>query len=227
MNKIIIAIDGYSACGKSTTAKYVAHRLGYTYIDSGAMYRAVSLFLLQMKIPFQEDGDHIQNALQNIYIEQKLKQEEMGIDTYLNGEKVEDQLRTQAISQVVSQVSTLASVREEMVSQQRRMGEEKGVVMDGRDIGTVVFPFAELKLFMIADLRIRAMRRKKEYEEKGVEASLEEIEKNLRERDYIDSHRKISPLKQAPDARVIDTSYITIERQVDLVCELAQEILTS
>ena len=191
------------------------------------MYRAVSLFLLQMKIPFQEDGDHIQNALQNIYIEQKLKQEEMGIDTYLNGEKVEEQLRTQAISQVVSQVSTLASVREEMVSQQRRMGEEKGVVMDGRDIGTVVFPFAELKLFMIADLRIRAMRRKKEYEEKGIEASLEEIEKNLRERDYIDSHRKISPLKQAPDARVIDTSYITIERQVDLVCELAQEILTS
>ena len=205
----------------------MAQQLGYTYIDSGAMYRAVSFYLLENQIPFDEDGPHIQNALQNIYIELKHKPSGLGIETYLNGKRIEEKLRTQTISNVVSQVSTLPSVRQEMVNQQQRMGKNKGVVMDGRDIGTVVFPDAELKFFMIADLRIRAMRRQKEYEEKGLTVSIEEIEKNLEERDYIDSHRAIGPLKQASDARVIDTSYITIDKQVDLVCELAKEIIAS
>ena len=205
----------------------MARRLGYTYIDSGAMYRAVSFYLLENQIPFEEDGPHIRIALQNIYIELKHKPTGLGIDTHLNGRQIEEKLRTQTISKVVSQVSTLPSVRQEMVKQQQRMGENKGVVMDGRDIGTIVFPDAELKLFMIADLRIRAMRRQQEYKEKGLEVSLEEIEKNLRERDYIDSHRAIGPLKQAPDARVIDTSYITIDKQVEQVCELAKEIIAS
>ena len=191
------------------------------------MYRAVSLFLLRNRISFESDSNHIKKALEQIYIEQKPNAIESGTQTYLNGENVEAELRTPDISDVVSQVSTLRSVREEMVAQQQRMGIEKGVVMDGRDIGTVVFPYAKLKVFMVAELRIRAIRRQREFAQRGMFVPLGEIIENLQHRDHLDSTREIGPLKQAPDARVIDTTHITIDQQVSLVCNLARQILDS
>ena len=191
------------------------------------MYRAVTLFLVQNQIPFGSDSFEIKKALDQIFIEQKPLLLEPGTQTYLNGENVEAKLRTPEISEVVSQVSTLKSVREEMVEQQQRMGKQKGVVMDGRDIGTVVFPDAELKVFMIAELRIRSIRRQREFAQRGMFVPLGEIMENLKHRDHIDSTREIGPLKQAPDARVIDTTHITIDEQVALVCNLARQILDS
>ncbi len=223
LGKIIIAIDGYASCGKSTTARLVARELDYTYIDSGAMYRAVTLYFLEHGISHQNDLSVIIDALSQMTIEFKLDTVERFSHTYLNGRDVELFIRTPEISSMVSQISTLKPVREEMVKQQQRMGRDKGIVMDGRDIGTVVFPRAELKVFMTAGLEARAKRRKQEMDSKGVTVSLEEIRENLQNRDHIDSTREVSPLKQAADAIVIDTTDLSIVQQVKLVCNLAKE----
>ncbi len=221
LGKIIIAIDGYASCGKSTTARMVAQRLNYTYIDSGAMYRAVTLYLLQQHIPVNSNLKRINEVLSNLTIEFRPSAHHQQSDTYLNDINVEQAIRTPDVSAMVSQVSTLRPVREEMVRQQQRMGLQKGIVMDGRDIGTVVFPDAELKVFMVAGLETRANRRKQELAGRGIKVSLDEVESNLKQRDYTDSTREISPLKQAADAIVIDTTDLSIEQQVERVCKLA------
>jgi len=221
LDKIIIAIDGYASCGKSTTARLVAQRLNYTYIDSGAMYRAVTLYFLQNNISVDSSVEQICEALNDLNIEFRPGDDHQKSDTYLNDVNVEQAIRTPDISAMVSQVSALRPVREEMVRQQKRMGMQKGIVMDGRDIGTVVFPGAELKVFMTAGLEARANRRKQELAGKGIDVSLDEVENNLQQRDYIDSTREFSPLKQAADAIVIDTTDLSIEQQVERVCELA------
>lgn len=220
MNKIIIAVDGYSSCGKSTTAKRVAARLGYAYIDTGAMYRAVTLYFLEHHITFTNDKE-VAKALENIQIEFRRNPNDGRNETFLNGLNVEDEIRKLYIANQVSEVSAIAEVRHAMVAQQRRMGKSKGVVMDGRDIGTVVFPNAELKVFMTADPLIRATRRQIELMEKGEVLDLEEILENIRKRDHIDTTRKESPLRRADDAVDIDTSFMTLDEQVETVCLLA------
>lgn len=221
MSKIFIAIDGYSSCGKSTTAKAVAKRLGYAYIDTGAMYRAVTLYFIQNHITITNPKE-IENALQNIKIE--FRRDEAGRNlTFLNGLNVEDEIRKLYVANRVSEVSAIAAVRYELVAQQRRLGKKKGVVMDGRDIGTVVFPEAELKVFMTADAEIRAFRRQTELLEKGELVDIEEILENIKNRDLIDTTRKESPLRQAADAVLIDTSYMTLDEQVGAVCLLADQ----
>lgn len=215
--KIVIAIDGFSSCGKSTFAKMIAARLGYIFIDTGAMYRAVTLYAL-------ENGA-IQNGMVN---EQKLKElldriaikfrfnpQRGASDIYVDGEWVEGKIRTIEVSNLVSAVSQIPEVRTKLVAMQQEMGREKGVVMDGRDIGTVVFPDAELKLFMTADPHIRALRRYEELREKGDNVSLAEIEQNIIDRDRADQSRAISPLRQADDAVVLDNSYMTLEEQME------------
>lgn len=217
--KIVIAIDGYSACGKSTTAKEVANVLGYRYIDSGAMYRAVTLYFLDNHISMTNPKE-IRRALDNIAISFKLNSRNSS-DTFLNGLNVEKKIRSMKVSEMVSQISTLKEVREEMVNQQRKLGKEKAVVMDGRDIGTAVFPNAELKVFMTADMLVRAFRRQRELLDRDQLVDLEKVMINLRERDRIDTTRAESPLKQAPDATVIDTTFITLDEQVDEVVRMA------
>jgi cytidylate kinase len=217
--KIVIAIDGYSACGKSTTAKQVANVLGYRYIDTGAMYRAVTLFFLDHHVALTNPKE-VSKALQQIHITFKVNSKNIS-ETYLNGLNVERQIRSMRISEHVSQVSTIKDVRMALVEQQRRMGKEKGVVMDGRDIGTVVFPQAELKLFMTADVLIRAFRRQKELLNRHQLVDLDEVIDNLLQRDKIDTGRVESPLRQAEDAIVIDTTHISIDEQVDEVIRLA------
>lgn len=215
--KIVIAIDGFSSCGKSTFAKMIAARLGYIFIDTGAMYRAVTLYAL-------ENGA-IQNGMVN---EQKLKElldriaikfrfnpQRGASDIYVDGEWVEGKIRTIEVSNLVSAVSQIPEVRTKLVAMQQEMGRDKGVVMDGRDIGTVVFPDAELKLFMTADPHIRALRRYEELREKGDNVSLAEIEQNIIDRDRADQSRAISPLRQAEDAVVLDNSYMTLEEQME------------
>ena len=215
--KIVIAIDGFSSCGKSTFAKMIAARVGYIFIDTGAMYRAVTLYAL-------ENGA-IQNGMVN---EQKLKElldriaikfrfnpQRGASDIYVDGEWVEGKIRTIEVSNLVSAVSQIPEVRTKLVAMQQEMGRDKGVVMDGRDIGTVVFPDAELKLFMTADPHIRALRRYEELREKGDNVSLAEIEQNIIDRDRADQSRAISPLRQAEDAVVLDNSYMTLEEQMD------------
>lgn len=219
LKKIVIAIDGYSACGKSTTAKQVASVLGYRYIDSGAMYRAVTLYFLDHHIALTNPRE-VSKALQQIQIRFKVNSKNIS-ETFLNGLNVENQIRKMRISENVSQVSTLKDVRTALVEQQRRMGKEKGVVMDGRDIGTVVFPQAELKLFMSADILVRAFRRQKELLDRGQLVDLDDVIENLLQRDKIDTGRAESPLKQADDAVVIDTTHISIDEQVDEVIRLA------
>ena len=219
LKRIVIAIDGYSACGKSTTAKQVAAVLGYRYIDTGAMYRAVTLYFLDHHVALTNPKD-VGRALQEIKISFKVNSQNIS-ETYLNGMNVEKEIRKMRISENVSQVSTLKDVREDLVQQQRRMSKEKGVVMDGRDIGTVVFPNAELKLFMTADILTRAFRRQKELLERGQLVDLDDVIENLRQRDNIDTGRAESPLRQAPDAQVIDTTHITIDEQVDEVVRQA------
>jgi CMP/dCMP kinase len=219
LKKIVIAIDGYSACGKSTTAKQVAGVLGYRYIDSGAMYRAVTLFFLDHHIALTNPKE-VSKALQQIQISFKVNSKNVS-ETFLNGLNVENQIRKMKISENVSQVSTLKDVRMALVEQQRRMGKEKGVVMDGRDIGTVVFPHAELKLFMSADILVRAFRRQKELLDRGQLVDLDDVIDNLLQRDKIDTGRAESPLRQADDAVVIDTTHISIDEQVDEVIRLA------
>lgn len=216
MKKIIIALDGYSSCGKSSTAKRVAAQLGYAFIDTGAMYRAVSLYLYENQIDYTH-AEAVEKALANIQISFQFNEERGASDVYLNGVNVESEIRKMYISQLVSQVSSIASVRKAMVAQQQEMGKQKGIVMDGRDIGTKVFPEAELKIFMTADPVIRAERRRLELLQKGDDVPLAEILENLQQRDLQDSTRAESPLVQADDAILLDTSYMTLDEQVAFV----------
>lgn len=219
LSKIIIAIDGYSACGKSTTAKEVARILGYKYIDSGAMYRAVTLYFLEHHVSLTNPKE-VARALRQVSISFKVNSK--GItETFLNSLNVEKDIRRMKVSENVSQVSAIKEVRVAMVDQQRRLGKEKGIVMDGRDIGTVVFPKAELKFFMTADILVRAFRRQKELLSLDRLVDLDEVIENIQKRDQIDTTRKESPLVKAPDAIVIDTTHITIDEQVDEVIRLA------
>lgn len=216
MSKIIIAIDGHSSCGKSTMAKALAQQVGYIYVDSGAMYRAVTLFALREQL-FNADGSVQAEALQarmsDVKVHFKLDPDTHLPVTYLNEERVEDEIRTLEVSQHVSPIAALPFVREAMTAAQQAMGEDKGIVMDGRDIGTAVFPHAELKIFVTASAEVRAQRRFDELQAKGLPASYEDILKNVQERDYIDSHREVSPLRQAEDALVLDNSHLTREEQ--------------
>lgn len=219
LRKIVIAIDGYSACGKSTTAKEVARILGYRYIDSGAMYRAVTVYFLEHHVALSNPKEVIR-ALSEINISFKVNSKGAS-ETFLNNLNVEKEIRRMRISENVSPVSAIKEVRMAMVNQQRRLGKEKGIVMDGRDIGTVVFPDAELKFFMTADMLVRAFRRQIELLENDKLVDLDEVIENIAERDRIDTTRKESPLRQADDAIVIDTTHITIDEQVDEVIRQA------
>lgn len=225
--KIIIAIDGHSSCGKSTVAKQLAQRLGYIYIDTGAMYRVVTLVALRNgwivnKIP---DVEKVIAGLNDIKISFRWDEKLGRNTTFLNGENVEEEIRRLEVSENVSPISTIAEVRREMVKQQRENGKNKGIVMDGRDIGTVVFPDAELKIFMTASPEIRAQRRFSELKEKGLDVSFDEVLANVEGRDKIDSSRAVSPLKKAEDAVVLDNSYLTREEQLDWVMEKVKERL--
>lgn len=224
MPRIVIAIDGYSSCGKSTTAKAVAAQMGYAYIDTGAMYRAVSLFFIQERVSLASYRD-VTNALEKIHISFKHNNRTGKNETCLNGLNVEEEIRKMYISNIVSEVSAIPEVRWAMVAQQQKMGRRRGVVMDGRDIGTKVFPDAEVKVFMTADTYTRAKRRQQELLAKGEMVNLEAIIQNLEKRDLIDSTRAESPLVQAPDAILLDTSHMTIEEQVEWVIELADRKL--
>lgn len=226
LRKIIVAIDGYSSCGKSTTAKLVAAKLGYAYIDTGAMYRSVTLFFLEHAVSFTNPKE-VERALQQISITFHHNSKTGENETFLNGVNVEREIRKMFISDQVSEVSAIAEVRHAMVAQQQKMGKRKGIVMDGRDIGTRVFPEAELKIFMTADLDLRAFRRQQELLEKKQMVNLDEIKQNLLHRDLIDTTRKESPLVQASDAHLIDTSYITVDEQVETVVNLAQSLILS
>ena len=215
MKLITIAIDGHSSCGKSTMAKDLAKEIGYIYIDTGAMYRAVTLFALQNGL-ITEDGineEALREHMSDIMITFQLNEETGRPDTYLNDELVEGEIRGMEVSDHVSLIASIPFVRTAMVAQQQQMGRDKGIVMDGRDIGTTVFPDAELKVFVTASAEVRAERRYKELLGKGMEADYDEILKNVQERDYLDSHREVSPLKKADDALELDNSYLTIDEQ--------------
>lgn len=216
MKKITIAIDGHSSCGKSTMAKDLAKELGYVYVDTGAMYRTVTLYAMRHNL-FDAEGEVMTEALKaampDINVSFTFNAETGRPDAYLNGELVENVIRTIEVSNRVSKIAAIPFVREAMVEQQREMGKDKGVVMDGRDIGTTVFPEAELKVFVTASAEVRAQRRYDELKAKGMPADYDEILKNVQERDYIDSHREVSPLRQAPDAILLDNSLMTIPEQ--------------
>jgi len=228
--QIVIAIDGYSSCGKSTFAKAIAKRLGYAYIDSGAMYRATTLYGLQNGM-FDGNGELIVsklvNSLPKISIVFKYNYELSRNETYLNGVCVEDEIRTIAVADKVSRVAEVAEVRTQMVHLQQQMGEQKGIVMDGRDIGTVVFPNAEFKIFMTADPAIRAQRRYDELKAKGEEVDIKEVEENIRKRDYIDENREVSPLRKAADALVLDNSHMAVDEQMVWVDQHLSRILNA
>ena len=216
MKKITIAIDGHSSCGKSTMAKDLARRVGYIYVDTGAMYRSVTLYALRsglIKADGSIDTVELERQMPSIRISFQLNEETGRPDTYLNGECVEKEIRSIDVSSHVSPIAALPFVRTAMVAQQQQMGKDKGMVMDGRDIGTTVFPDAELKIFVTASARVRAQRRYDELQQKGMPADFDEILKNVEERDYIDSHREVSPLRKADDAIELDNSYMTIEEQ--------------
>lgn len=215
-NKIIITLDGYSSCGKSTFARAIAAELGYLYIDSGAMYRAVTLYCLRKGFVSggMADRERIISILPEIKITFSMNRETGYYETLLNGEKVEREIRDRAVSDNVSAVSTIAEVRGKLVELQRELGAGGGIVMDGRDIGTVVFPHAELKIFMTATPEVRAMRRYLELRGKGLPANMEAVRKNINERDRIDTSREISPLRKADDAVVLDNSDMTPEEQM-------------
>ena len=215
MKKITIAIDGFSSCGKSTMAKDLAREVGYIYIDSGAMYRAVTLYSIENGIFDGDviDTERLKKEIKDIHISFRLNKETGRRDTYLNGVNVENKIRSMEVSSKVSPISTLDFVREAMVAQQQAMGNEKGIVMDGRDIGTTVFPDAELKIFVTATPEIRAQRRYDELKAKGQEASFDEILENVKQRDYIDQNREVSPLRKAEDALLLDNTDLSIEEQ--------------
>lgn len=216
MKKITIAIDGFSSCGKSTMAKDLAREIGYIYVDTGAMYRSVTLFAMRNGM-FNADGsiktEELKQRMGEINISFWLNSETGRPDTYLNGELVEKEIRTMEVSSHVSPIAALPFVREALVAQQQAMGKEKGIIMDGRDIGTVVFPDAELKIFVTASAEVRAQRRYDELKAKGMPADFDDILKNVKERDYIDSHREVSPLRKADDAIELDNSNMTIAEQ--------------
>lgn len=226
MKKITIAIDGFSSCGKSTMAKDLAREIGYIYVDTGAMYRAVTLFAMRGGM-FGADGSidtaALEAAMGGILISFRLNGTTGCPDTYLNGELVEKEIRSLEVSSHVSPVAALPFVRKALVAQQRRMGEEKGIVMDGRDIGTDVFPDAELKVFVTASARVRAQRRFDELQAKGMPADFDDILKNVEQRDYIDSHREVSPLRKAEDAIELDNSNMTIAEQKAWLMDLFRE----
>jgi len=222
MNKIVIAIDGYSGCGKSSTAKEVAKKLGFTYIDSGAMYRATALHFLNEKLSPLRAAD-VEKGLKSLQISFQHNPTTLQQETYLNGVNVEDEIRTMRISERVSEVATVKEIRAALVAQQQKLGQKKGVVMDGRDIGSVVFPEAELKLFMTADVEKRAQRRQLELLAKGENVPLEEIKLNLESRDQIDSSRSESPLLKVSDAVEIDTSSLTFSEQVEQIIDLVKK----
>lgn len=222
MKKITIAIDGFSSCGKSTMAKDLARELGYVYVDTGAMYRCVTLYALRHGL-FRADGTinlpQLEVEIPNINISFKLNKETGRPDTYLNNENVESEIRTMEVSSHVSPIAAVPFVRAALVAQQQKMGEDKGIVMDGRDVGTVVFPNAELKIFVTASAEVRAQRRYDELKAKGIEADFEEILENVKQRDYIDSHREVSPMRKADDAIELDNSHISIAEQKQWLIE--------
>ncbi|MBR1518741.1 MAG: (d)CMP kinase [Prevotella sp.] len=226
--KLTIAIDGFSSCGKSTMAKNLARSLGYVYVDTGAMYRAVTLYALRHGLianDGQIDVNGLQQAMDDIKITFKFNPETGRPDTYLNGEIVEKEIRSLEVSSHVSPVATLAFVREQMVAQQQAMGKDGGIVMDGRDIGTVVLPNADLKIFVTARAEVRAQRRYDELQAKGMPADYDEILRNVTERDYIDSHREVAPLRKADDAIELDNSEMTIEGQQQWLLDVVEKKL--
>ena len=217
--KIIITIDGWSSCGKSTLAKQLAKELGYVYIDSGAMYRAITLYFLRNHIDWT-DSTEVNSALENIHIEFEFNSKSQQSEIILNGENVEYVIRDLVIAEKVSDVAAIREVRTFAVAQQQKMGAKKGVVMDGRDIGTTVFPNAELKIFMTADIAVRVERRYKEMFEKNPNITIDEVKSNLVLRDYIDSHREVSPLRKAGDAVEIDNTNISMDQQLEIALQL-------
>ena len=226
MKKITIAIDGFSSCGKSTMAKMLAKEVGYIYVDTGAMYRAVTLFAMRngMIAPNGEvNRDELKQKMQTLRVEFKLNEQTGRAETYLNGENVENEIRGMEVSSHVSAIAAIDFVRTALVEQQQRMGRDKGIVMDGRDIGTVVFPDAELKVFVTASAEIRAQRRFDELKGKGVEANFDGILNNVQQRDYIDSHREVSPLRKADDAIELDNGELTIAQQLQWLVERFEE----
>lgn len=228
MKKIVIAIDGYSSCGKSTMAKNLARRLGYVYVDTGAMYRTVTLYALRHQL-FEADGEvdaaSLQRAMPDIRISFQFNAQTGKPDTYLNDELVEHDIRTMQVSERVSKIAALPFVRTALVAQQQRMGGDKGIVMDGRDIGTVVFPHAELKIFVTASAEVRAQRRYDELQQKGMPVRYDDILRNVQERDYIDSHREVSPLRKADDAVELDNSNLTIDEQQQWLLQQVDKVL--
>ncbi|SEW33217.1 cytidylate kinase [Chitinophaga arvensicola] len=224
LKKIIITIDGYSSCGKSTLAKQLAKKLNYTYIDSGAMYRAITLYFIQNRIDWQSH-EAVAAALRDVHLDFVPNSLTGLSEMYLNNENVEHLIREMVVAEKVSEVAAVKEVRDLAVAQQKKMGARKGIVMDGRDIGTVVFPHAELKIFMTAEIAIRVQRRFKEIYEKNRNITLEEVKQNLELRDYIDANREISPLRKADDAIILDNSHLNLEDQLQLVMQWVEDAI--
>ena len=220
--KIVITIDGWSSCGKSTLAKQMAKALGYVYVDSGAMYRAITLYFLRHHIDWT-DTTKVNTALNNIVLQFHRTEKSGQSEIFLNGENVEYVIRDLVIAETVSDVATIKEVRTFAVAEQQKMGKKKGIVMDGRDIGTTVFPDAALKIFMTADIAVRVERRFKEMFEKNPNITIEEVKNNLEMRDYIDSNREVSPLRKAPDAIIIDNTNISMEQQLKFALDLLKK----
>ena len=227
MKKITIAIDGFSSCGKSTMAKDLAKEIGYIYIDSGAMYRAVTLYSIENGLFCGDEMnvETLKSQINHIHITFRMDPETGRPITYLNGTNVENKIRTMEVSSKVSPISTLDFVREALVAQQQAMGREKGIVMDGRDIGTTVFPDAELKIFVTASAEVRAQRRYDELQAKGEEADFDSILENVKQRDYIDQNREVSPLRKAEDALTLDNTNLTIEEQRDWLLDHYNQVI--
>ena len=219
MKKIVITIDGWSSCGKSTLAKQLAKTLGYVYVDSGAMYRAITLYFLRNHIDWTDDNE-AEHALKNIHLHFKYNKKSEQSEMFLNEENVEYVIRDLVIAEKVSDVAAIAAVRKFAVAQQQKMGKQKGIVMDGRDIGTTVFPKAELKIFMTADIAVRVERRYKEMFEKNPNITIDEVKNNLELRDYIDSNREVSPLRKADDAVILDNTNLTMREQLEFALHL-------
>lgn len=222
--KIIIAIDGWSSCGKSTLAKQLARELGYVYVDSGAMYRAITLYFIRKNVDF-DDKKEVNAALKEINLEFEFNEASGNSEIYLNSENVEYLIRDLVVAEKVSDVAAIKEVREFAVAQQQKFGTKKGIVMDGRDIGTVVFPKAELKIFMTADNAVRVQRRFKELIRKNPNTTIDEVKNNLEMRDYIDSHREVSPLRKAENALELDNTNLTEQEQFKKALTWAEEIL--
>ena len=222
--KIIITIDGWSSCGKSTLAKQLAKSLGYVYIDSGAMYRAITLYFLRNHVDWTDEAE-VEKALENIHLHFEYNAKSEQSEMYLNDENVEYVIRDLVVAEKVSDVAAIAAVRTCAVAQQQKMGAKKGIVMDGRDIGTTVFPDAELKIFMTADIEVRVQRRYNEMIAKNPNVTMEEVRANLEMRDHIDSHREVSPLRQAEDAVLLDNTNIDMMEQLDIALKLVAKAL--